>query len=79
MSCVLPLKFIIFSLSGYTHPCAGGEGGEDGVEGDVGEQRGEVAERLVGVLGHDDSVAASSHGGPAVTVGRKQSAVQLPP
>lgn len=62
----------------YTHPYAGGERGEDGVEQHVREQRGEVAERLVCVLGDDDGVAPSSQGGPAVAFGWRQGHIRLP-
>ncbi len=64
---------------GCTYSYAGGVGGEDGVEQDVGEERGEVAERLVSVVGDDDSVASSSNSWPAVTVSWRQSIVLLPP
>lgn len=62
-----------------THPCAGGAGGVDGVEQDVGEERDEVAERLVSVVGDDDGVASSSDSWPAVTLSWRQSEVLLPP
>ena len=62
-----------------THPCAGGAGGVDGVEQDVGEKRDEVAERLVSVVGDDDGVASSSDSWPAVTLSWRQSEVLLPP
>lgn len=43
------------------------------------EERGEVADWLLGVVGHDDGVESSSHSWPAVTVSWRQTAVLLPP
>lgn len=45
----------------------------------MGEDRGEVADWLVGILGDDDSVAPSSQSWPAVTVSWRQSFVLFPP
>lgn len=43
------------------------------------EERSQVTEGLLSVGGDDERVASSSHGGPAVTIGWRQSVVLLPP
>jgi len=45
----------------------------------VAEQRGDVAERLVGVGRHHGDVAPSGDGRPGVAVGGGRGAVRLPP
>lgn len=51
----------------------------DGAEQDVCEQRGEVAERLVGAAGDDQGVTSSGHNRPAVTLSRSQRGALLLP
>lgn len=60
-----------------THPCGWGMGGEDRVQQNVGEKRGEVAEGLIAVRWDNDYVASTSHSRPAVVVGWTQSMLLL--
>lgn len=82
---VIPLWMILAALRGSAtqgtrlcltktqpavYPGAGGEGTADSAELQVGHERRDVAHGVAGCLGDEQSVTASRHWGPAVTIGQ---------